>query len=222
MNMAHTPPGKTRKQVFRYVRDRLLAGSSPTIREVQEAFGFSAVESARKHLEALVADGLLKKESGKSRGYRLASGANPAFPPALIPLVGQVQAGAFAEAIENPEGFLPVSSPASRSARLSRVGRDELFALRVRGQSMIEAGIFPGDFVVVRRQPVAQNGEIVVAQVDGEATVKTFRIRNRRIELHPANPEFDIIVPDPSELTILGKVVEVHRYFEYEPVVEAP
>jgi repressor LexA len=87
-----------------------------------------------------------------------------------------------------------------------------LFGLRVRGESMSGVGILPDDVVIVRRQPEARSGEIVVALVGDEATVKRLRMRGRRVELHPENPDFDVIVPD--ELTLIGKVVEVRRYLE--------
>ena len=87
----------------------------------------------------------------------------------------------------------------------------EVFALRVRGESMTGAGIFPGDLVLVRRQDTARSGEIVVALVEDEATVKRLRISGRRVELHPENPAFEVIVPKPGECKILGKVIEVRR-----------
>jgi repressor LexA len=102
----------------------------------------------------------------------------------------------------------------------SRLPRKELFALRVRGESMAGAGIFPGDIVIVRKQPVAESGEIVVALVEDEATVKRIKIRNNRVELHPENPAFEWIVPDPETVQILGKVIEVRRYLENEPAWE--
>ena len=201
-----TPPGQTRKQIFRFVRERLLAGRPPTVREVQEAFGFRAVQTAREHLEGLVSEGKLNKEPGKARGYRLASrfGAQPT----LVPLLGRVQAGALTEAVEDPDGYVAVQG---------HVAGDELFALRVRGDSMIDAGILPGDMVVVRRQPAAHSGEIVVALVEGEATVKRLSIQEGRVELRPENPRFDPIVPDGDKLVILGKVIEVRRYLEGTP-----
>jgi len=199
--VGRTPPGQTRERVFRLVRERILAGLPPTVREVQQAFRFRAVQTAREHLEGLVAEGRLAKEKGKSRGYRLPDAAGP--PTRLVPLLGRVQAGALSTAIEDLEGYLPIQS--TRSS-------EELFGLRVHGESMSGVGILPGDVVIVRRQPEARSGEIVVALVGDEATVKRLRIRGRRVELHPENPDFDVIVPDT--LTLLGKVVEVRRYLE--------
>ena len=197
-----TPPGQTRSEVLRFVRRRIEEGRSPTVREVQEAFRFKAVQTAREHLEALVAEGRLTKEPGRrSRAYRL-----PVEPPRAryIPLLGRVQAGALTTALEEPEGYVAVSSrPAER----------DLFALRVRGDSMIDAGILEDDLVIVRRQQVARSGDVVVAVVGEEATVKTWRRKRGRIELHPANDRYPVLVPDPKELYLLGRVIELHRYF---------
>jgi repressor LexA len=124
----------------------------------------------------------------------------------LVPLLGRVPAGPLDLAIEEVEGYLP-----------SRCGDDdEMFALRVQGDSMRDAGIMDGDLVIVRRQLTASSGSIVVALIGDEATVKTLYIRNRggRIELRPENPDYHPLVPDPDEVQILGKVVEVRRLLE--------
>jgi repressor LexA len=199
-----TPPGQTRDQIFRFVRERLLKGLPPTVREVQAAFGFRSVQTAREHLETLVTEGKLDKEPGKARGYRLPEdlGAG-AF--ALIPLLGRVQAGALTTAVEDPEGYVPVQGPDTGNG---------LFALKVRGKSMVGAGILPGDIVIVRRQDTADSGDIVVALVDDEATVKRLRLKRGRVELHPENPRFEPIVPDTDEVILLGKVIEVRRYLD--------
>jgi len=180
------------------------------------------VQSARQHLEALVAEGKLDKEPGQARGYRLpmddlaasdpgGAGRRPgragkrraAGPPVPVPILGRVQAGRLTEAFEAPDGHLPVAD---------RPADEELFALAVRGESMTGAGILPGDLVVVRRQDRADDGAIVVAVVDGEATVKRLRRRRGRVELHAENPAFAPIVPGRGEeLRILGQVVEVRR-----------
>jgi repressor LexA len=204
--MPKTPPGETRERVLGYVRERLLEGRPPTIREVQQAFRFRAVETARAHLDALVREGRLAKRDGESRGFEMPELAKYGRVglPQLVPILGRVQAGALSTATEDLEGYVPVEGRSS----------GEVFALRVRGESMKGVGIFPGDLVLVRRQETARSGEIVVALVEDEATVKRLRIRNRRIELHPENPEFEVIVPKPDACTILGKVIEVRRIFE--------
>ncbi len=205
--MAHTPPGQTRERVFRFVRECLLDGQPPTVREVQKAFGFRAVESARAHLSALAEEGRLIKRPGKARGYALPETVGQGGVPRLVPLLGRVSAGPLDLAVEDVESYLPTRSSSS----------DELFALRVRGDSMRDVGIMDGDLVIVRRQPTASSGSIVVALVGDEATVKTLHISSDsggRIELRPENPDYQPIIPDPSEVQILGKVVEVRRFLE--------
>lgn len=202
--MGRTPKGETRAKVFGYVRQRLLAGQPPTVREVQAAFGFKAVETARSHLEALVTTGLLRKDHGKARGYRLHDEPRP-IPTVLVPLLGRVQAGALTTALEEPEGFLPVES---------RLPEEELFALRVRGDSMVGASILPGDVVIVRQQPSAESGDIVVALVGDEATVKRLHMQRGRIELRAENPTYAPIAVAPDTFRLLGKVVEVRRFLE--------
>ncbi len=211
--MGRTPTGRTREQVFQLIRERLLAGQPPTVREVQEAFGFRSVQTARAHLEALVSEGRLDKQSGRARGYRLADSAvlGPAedriAPPRMVPLLGRVAAGAFGLAVEDLEGYLPVQS--------DRVGaNEELFGLRVRGESMRDAGILPGDIVIVWRLTSVEDGAIVVALVGEEATIKRLRRRGERIELHPANPDYAVMTPDPDTLQVLGRVIEVRRYLD--------
>jgi repressor LexA len=197
--MPRPPAGETRRRVLAFVRERILAGAPPTTREVQEHLGFRAVQSARQHLEALVAEGKLEKRPGRARGYRLPAGD----PPRPVPVLGRVQAGRLSEAFEAPDGYLPVAD---------RPADEELFALAVRGESMTGAGILPGDLVVVRRQERAADGAIVVAVVDGEATVKRLRLRRGRVELHAENPDFaPIVVAGSEDLHILGQVVEVRR-----------
>ncbi len=202
--MARNPQGHTRRDVLAFVRERLAAGAPPTVREVQEHFGFRAVQSARQHLEALVAEGALVKAPGRARGYRLPPGSpGAAGPVRLVPRLGRVQAGALSEAIEDPDGWVPMDG---------LTGEHELFALTVRGESMSGVGILPGDLVIVRRQDTARDGEIVVALVRDDATVKRLRLRAGRIELHPENPAFAPIVLGPAaEVRILGRVVEIRR-----------
>ena len=200
--MGRTPAGETREKVFAFVRDRLLAGQPPTVREVQEALGFRAVRTAQQHLERLVEEGRLRAGRHRARGDRL-PGSSEGARTVLAPVLGRVPAGALDAAVEDPDGYLPVD------ARGAEAG--DLFALRVRGESMTGVGILPGDLVIVRRQPTARNGDLVVARVGDEATVKTFRSRGRRVELRPENPAFAPIVLDAGAVAILGKVIEVRR-----------
>ncbi len=198
--------GKTQHRVFEFVRDRILSGSVPTVREVQRAMGFRAVQSAQEHLDALVAEGLLEKTPRISRGYRLPEHHSSAF---MIPLLGRVQAGGLEDAVEDPEGYIAVDGHPSRS---------RLFALKVRGESMKNAAILPDDIVIVRQQSSAEHGDIVVALIDDQATVKRLKVTRDtggsiRVELHPENPDFSPIIP-VADLHILGKVIEVRRQYE--------
>lgn len=208
-----TPPGETRESIYQFMRDRLLEGKPPTVREVQARFGFKAVQTAQAHLEQLVAEGRLNKEfgefKGRARGYSLPeSSVDYARPTVFAPLLGHIQAGSLQAAIEDREGMVPVQ----RGNR--RTGSEQLFALRVRGESMTGIGILPDDIVVVRSQPTAEAGDVVVALVGDEATVKTLQKQRGKIVLQPENPSFQPIVLDPSEVTILGKVIEVRRYLD--------
>lgn len=195
----------TRARVLAFVRRRLLAGAPPSVREVQRALRFRAVQSAQEHLQALVAEGQLAKESGQARGFRLPGARGASL---HVPLLGRVQAGGLEPALESLEGYVPIEAP--------RGDRDgDLFALRVRGDSMSGTGILDGDLVIVRRQRTAQTGEVVVALVDGDATVKRFYPSRGRIELRPENPAWKtIVVQPPDELVLLGRVIEVRRYLD--------
>ena len=201
--MGHTPTGQTRDKVFQFVRARLRVGQPPTVREVQAAFGFKAVRTARQHLEQLVLEGRLNADRNKARGYRL-PGLMSTTRAVLVPLLGRVTAGVLQEAIEDPDGYISVDSQ-------DGAGTTELFALRVQGESMTGVGIFPGDVVLVRRQPTARDGDVVVALVEDEATIKTFKLNGRLVELRPANPTFTSIVIDAEQVIVLGKVIEVRR-----------
>ena len=252
-----TPPGQTREKVFQFVRQRLLEGLPPTVREVQEHFGFNAVQTAQEHLRRLVAEGRLVKQKGKARGYALPEMSFVRETVTLfVPLIGRVPAGGLDTAIEDNEGYIPVQArgsgataatpksaddttrgalpqqrgagppqpqrAATKGTGLSTpqyqatqpTGSGQLFALRVHGESMTGAGILPGDIAIVRSQPTANSGDIVVALIGDEATVKRLRLRRGRIELHPENPAYEPIIPEPDTCTILGKVIETRRYIE--------
>jgi repressor LexA len=196
--MSRTPKGQTREKILRFMRERILSGAPPTVREVRDAFSFGTTQSARYHLEILVDEGRLEVDRGHARGYRLPGRGHR--PPAMIPILGRVPAGSLDLAVEDLEDYVPVQDVSSS---------EELFGLRVNGKSMINAGILPGDLVIVRRQADANPGDIVVALVEDDATVKRLKKVRGRIELHPENPDFDPIRPD--DVLILGKVIEVRR-----------
>ena len=201
--MAYTNPGETRARIYEFLRERLLAGSPPTVREVQAAFGFRSVESARAQLEVLVRDGVLTKTRGKARSYRLAAQGRPVRTPRLVPLLGRVQAGPLQAAIQEAEGFVAVDA---------RPHDGELFALRVRGESMTGAGILPGDMVIVDRARTPQSGDIVIAEVDGQWTMKYLKKRGEAVALIAANPNYQPVRPK-RELKIAGVVTAVVRKY---------
>ena len=198
--MGRTPAGQTRERIYRFMREQLMGGLSPTVREVQRRFGFKAVQTAREHLERLVEEGRLDKLSGagRARGYCL---PGRSVPLTMVPVLGRVPAGPVDLAVEDLEGHVPVDGHEG----------DELFGLRIRGESMRDLGILDGDLAIVRKQSTARSGEVVVALIGEEATVKTLFRKGRRVELHPANPAYKPIVPDSHEFSLLGKVIEIRR-----------
>lgn len=193
---------ETRERILAFVQERIVAGFPPTLREIQAEFGFRSVASARQHIDILVKEGRLARLENTTRGYRLPGAEEPQRPVHRVPVLGAVQAGDFQPAVEDIETYVWVEG---------RYSPGEVFGLRVRGLSMRDAHILPGDIVIVQRQKQAEPGQIVVALVDDEATVKFFRRRGPRVELHPANSAFPILKPDPERLAILGRVVEVRR-----------
>lgn len=204
---------EVREKVYRYVVERLKNGDPPTLREVQAFMGFKAVETSRNHLEALVAEGRLVRGGRASRSYALPQEVWKASRVARIPLLGSVQAGALTLAVEEPEGYVELE--ASRST-------EELFALKVRGLSMTGAGLLPDDLVIARRQSAAQQGDIVVALVGEEATVKRLKFSGKTIVLQPENPDFEPLRLPAEEVKLLGKVIEVRRYYETLPLFSEP
>lgn len=184
-------------------------GYPPSVREIGEAVGLTSPSTVHSHLSSLQRMGYLVRDPSKPRAievrYDPASGAAVDRRPLHhVPLVGDVAAGTDVLAQENIEEVLPV--PADLT------GDGALFMLRVRGDSMIDAGILDGDLVVVRQQNEAQNGEIVIAGIPGgEATVKTFKRTKGQVVLIPANSRLDPMHFDPSDVQIFGKVVTVMR-----------
>ena len=178
-------------------------GYPPTLREISREIGTSGTVSALHHLEALERKGHLQR-SGHARGIHLRR--EP--PPDLVqlPIVGVVRAGLPALAFEEIEGYYPLERMQLRGGA---------FFLRVRGDSMVNDAILEGDLALVRPQATAENGDLVVAMVEGEATLKRFYRERDGIRLQPRNPNMEpILVPSGAEITIIGKVIKIVRDIE--------
>jgi repressor LexA len=184
-------------------------GYPPSVREIGEAVGLTSPSTVHNHLATLQRLGYLRRDPTKPRAIEVRYDPNSgaAFerrPARHVPLVGDVAAGTDVLAQENVEELFPL--PADFT------GEGELFMLRVRGDSMIDAGILDGDFVVARQQAEAANGDVVVAGIPGEeATVKTYRRSGGTVTLLPANPRLEPMVYPASEVTVFGRVVTVMR-----------
>lgn len=186
------------KMVFEFIKDRIEEGYPPTVREICAEFGFKSTSTAHRYINNLTAKGLLEKGNNQNRAIRLTGGNGM-----KIPLVGTVTAGIPITAIEEITDYI--------SFQPARHYSNPLFALKVRGESMINAAIFDGDMVVIEQTPYAENGDIVCALVDNEsATIKTFYKEDGHYRLQPENDTMDPIIVD--EVSILGKVVGVVRY----------
>lgn len=207
-----TDPALTERQqgildcIVAHTRDH---GYPPSVREIGEAVGLTSTSTVHAHLATLQRLGYLRRDPTKPRAIEVRRDGGRATlgeprPVRHVPLVGDVAAGTDVLAQENIEESYPV--PADWT------GGGPVFMLRVRGESMIEAGILPGDFVVARQQADAAKGDLVVAGIPGdEATVKTFTRKGDRVVLLPANPAFEPIELDPGEVVVYGKVVSVLR-----------
>jgi len=198
------------RQVLEFIDSEVRQrGYPPSVREIGEAVGLSSPSTVHAHLAALQDKGYLRRDPSKPRAIEVtlepSTGADVDRRPVRhVPLLGDVAAGTGVLAVEQVEELMPVPEDLT--------GDGELFMLRVRGESMIEAGIFDGDFVVVRVQPTADPGDVVVAGIPGEeATVKTFLRKRNKIVLRPANETMEDLVFDPSEVKIYGKVVTLLR-----------
>jgi len=177
-------------------------GHPPTVREIASHFHLASTNAARRHLAALEKKGYIERSFNKSRAIALAAELRESRG---IPIVGGVAAGTPITAVENLDGYLTLETLFAAP--------DDLFCLRVKGDSMVDAGIWDGDYCVVRPKPDFQNGEIAVAIVDGEATVKTLRRIGRFVDLVPANEDYPTIRVDlaESEFRYAGKVIGIHR-----------
>jgi repressor LexA len=207
--MAEALTGK-RQEILECIATSLRErGYPPSVREIGEAVGLTSSSTVHAHLAVLQREGYLRRDPTKPRAIEVrydpsTKSSLPARPVRTVPLVGDVAAGTGVLAAENVEELLPLPEDFT--------GTGTLFMLRVRGDSMVEAGVLHGDYVVVRQQPDADNGDIVVAGIPGEeATVKTFSRRRGRVVLTPANAALSPMEYDSQDVTVYGKVVTVLR-----------
>jgi len=191
---------KMQKKIYDYIASCIREqGYPPSVREIGEAVGLRSPSTVHFHLKHLEEAGVIEKGAGKGRAITL---TEPDIPEDKVPIVGNVAAGSPILAEECIEDYLTFDT-GGRSG--------EFFALRVRGESMLNAGILPGDLVVVQRQQTARNGEIVVAMIEDEATVKTYSRQNGHVWLLPENDAYEPI--DGTYAQILGRVAAVVRRY---------
>ena len=209
-----TELNKREKAILKFIEKQIMTdGYPPSVREIGKAVGLSSTATVHGYLAKLEEKGYIKKKDKKGRTLRLLKGASGEDKTTSskdfyaqkelvdVPVIGKITAGAPILAVENVTDTFPIP--------IDFVGNSECFMLTVRGESMIEAGILDGDYILVKRQNTANNGEIVVALIEDEATVKTFYKEKDHIRLQPENSTMDpIIVPNCE---ILGKVAGVFR-----------
>lgn len=186
--------------VFDYIKSRLSNGVSPSVREIMDAMGFKSTSTAHRYINNLVSKGLIEKTGNINRSLKLPNSAITS-----VPVIGTVTAGLPITAIEDITGYIGFEAP--------DVNPSELFALKIRGESMINAGIFDGDIVIVCKTSYAEDGDIVVALVNHEeATVKRFYKEKNQYRLQPENDTMQPIIL--KEVEILGRVIGLKRYYK--------
>ncbi len=204
--MAYGKISDKQKEILEYMKQEILnKGYPPTVRDICEAVHLKSTSSVHSHLETLEKNGYIRKDPTKPRAIEIIDDNFNLTRREVVnvPLVGRVAAGEPILAVENIDSYFPIPT--------EFMPNKESFMLRVKGESMVNAGIFDGDNILVQRQSDAKNGDMVVALVDDSATVKTFYKEDGHIRLQPENDTMDpIIVPDCQ---ILGKVFGVFRFF---------
>ena len=204
--MAYGKISDKQREILEYIKQEILnRGYPPAVREICEAVDLKSTSSVHSHLETLEKNGYIRRDPTKPRAIEIIDDNFNLTRREVVnvPLVGRVAAGEPILAVENVENYFPIPIEFMPNA--------ESFMLKVKGESMINAGILDGDSVLVEKRSDAHNGEIVVALVDDSATVKTFYKENGYIRLQPENDTMDPIIVDNCE--ILGKVFGVFRFF---------
>lgn len=200
---------KRQEAILTFIKEEVRSkGYPPSVREIGEAVGLASSSTVHGHLARLENKGLIRRDPTKPRAIEILETGDAIPKPDVlqVPVVGKVTAGQPITAVENIEEYFPLPDQYGSSD-------DQLFMLEIMGESMIEAGILNGDYVVVRQQSTANNGEIVVAMTEeDEATVKRFFKESGHFRLQPENPSMDPIIVD--QVSILGKVVGVYRHIQ--------
>jgi len=206
--MGYGKISKKQQEILEYIKDEILKrGYPPAVREICNAVGLSSTSSVHAHLETLEKNGYIKRDPTKPRAIEICDDSFQMVRTEMvsIPVVGQVAAGSPILAEENVQSYFPVP------AEMVPIGEPS-FCLRVKGDSMINAGIFSGDQIFVQCCNTARNGDTVVALIDDSATVKTFYKEADHIRLQPENDDMDPIIVDDCQ--ILGKVYGVFRLYK--------
>ena len=193
---------ENQQKILDFIRSEIeTRGYPPSVREICAAVGLKSTSTVHAHLNALEKRGLIRRDSAKTRAMELTDGS--AARGRSVPLVGKVTAGLPILAVQNIEEYMVLPQDMARG--------DDVFCLRVQGESMIDIGILSDDIIVVRAQNSAENGEVVVAMVDDEATVKRIFYEEKQVRLQPENRYMDPIYADSVQ--VLGKVVALFRQF---------
>mgnify|MGYP000203762302 CR=1 FL=1 len=195
------------KEIIEYIKSEILKrGFPPAVREICEAVHLKSTSSVHSHLESLERKGYIRRDPTKPRAIEILDDSFQLLRKEMVnvPIVGKIAAGSPLLAVENIESYFPIPSEYLPNA--------QTFLLEVKGESMINAGILDGDYVLVQQQPTANDGDMVVALVDDSATVKTFYKENGYYRLQPENDFMDPIIV--SEVMIMGKVIGTFRFFK--------
>lgn len=190
----------TQLKIYEYLKERAADGVPPTVREIGAAVGLRSTSSVQANLDALEEKGYISRDPMHKRSIRLSACAENVT---SVPLLGTVAAGMPILAYEDVEDYIPYNGPKS--------GQRELFALKVKGESMINVGILNGDIAIIEKCEVASNGDIVVALIGDEATIKTFYKEDGHFRLQPENDSLAPIITD--EVAVLGKLVSLIRHY---------
>lgn len=206
--MSYGKISKKQSEILEYIKNEILnRGFPPSVREICEAVNLKSTSSVHSHLETLEKNGYIRRDPTKPRAIEIVDdNFNLVRRETVnVPIIGKVAAGQPLLAVENVEGYFPIPA--------EYMPNSKTFMLVVQGDSMINAGIFNGDYVIVEHQTTAENGQKVVALIDDSATVKTFYKENGFIRLQPENDSMDPILVSPDQsFQILGRVIGVFRF----------